>query len=102
MKKVVTAGVLAAAVGLGGCATSMPIGGLYTNIKLPVTATSNSSSAKMGTATCQSVLGLIAQGDCSIEAAMKNGNISKVTHMDWEANNILGIIGNYKLTVYGQ
>ncbi len=102
MNKVIASGILVAALGLGGCATSMPYGGLYTNLKLPITATSNHRGMKSGTATCQSVLGLIAQGDCSIETAMKNGHISKVTHVDWDANNILGIIGNYKLTVYGE
>jgi TRL-like protein family len=102
MKKLIAGSILFAAVGLSGCATSMPIGGLYTNLKLPITATSNHGGTKIGTATCQSVLGLIAQGDCSLETAMKNGHITKVTHVDWEANNILGIIGNYKLTVYGE
>jgi len=33
---------------------------------------------------------------------MKNGNITKISHVDWEAKNILGIIGNYKVTVYGE
>jgi hypothetical protein len=33
---------------------------------------------------------------------MKNGGITKVNHADWEAKNIFGIIGNYKLTVYGE
>lgn len=88
---------------LTGCATSMPVGGLYTELKLPITATGESGkNLKMGTAECMSVLGLIATGDASISAAMRNGGITKVHHVDWEAKNILGIIGNYKVVVYGQ
>jgi hypothetical protein len=88
---------------LMSCASSMPIGGLYTELKLPVTATGEpAKGAKMGTAECMSVLGLVATGDASIQTAMKNGNITRVTHVDWECKNILGIIGNYKVVVYGQ
>ena len=40
-----------------GCATPVPIGTLYTRVKFPVTATSNSSaSSKTGEAECISVL----------------------------------------------
>jgi hypothetical protein len=86
-----------------GCATSMPVGGVYTDVKLPVTATADGGGTpKVGTAECMSVLAMVATGDCSIEAAKKNGGITKVYHVDWEANNILGIIGKYKVVVHGQ
>ncbi|MDH5480784.1 MAG: TRL-like family protein [Nitrosomonas sp.] len=87
---------------LTGCATSFPVGSLYTEIALPVNATSaGAKSPKVGTASCTSILTLLATGDCSIEAAKKNGNISTVSHVDWDAKNILGIYGEYKITVYG-
>jgi TRL (tRNA-associated locus)-like protein len=86
-----------------GCATSFPIGTLYTELKLPVTVTANNGTAtKVGTAECISVLALVAIGDASIEAAKKDGGITKVHHVDWEVENILGIIGKYKVTVYGE
>jgi hypothetical protein len=85
-----------------GCATAYPVGGLYTELKLPVAADGAGQSLKVGTAECTSILGLVATGDASFEAAMKNGGIRKVNHADWDAKNILGIIGNYKLTVYGE
>ncbi len=86
-----------------GCATSYPIGTLYTELKLPVTATANNGTAtKVGTAKCISVLALVAIGDASIEAAKKDGGITKVHHVDWEVENILGVIGKYKVTVYGE
>jgi len=88
---------------LTGCATSMPMGGLYTELKLPVTATGEGvKNLKMGKAECTSVLSLVAIGDASIEAAKQNGGITKVSHVDWEAKNILGIIGTYRCVVYGQ
>jgi hypothetical protein len=85
-----------------GCATPYPVGGLYTELKLPVATGTNVNATKTGTAECMSILGLIATGDASLNAAMKNGNITRISHVDWEARNILGIIGNYKLTVYGE
>jgi hypothetical protein len=91
------------AIFVAGCATPYPVGSLYTGVKLPVTATSNSGKGlKMGVAECQSILGLVAIGDASIEAAMRNGGITEVHHIDWEAENILGIIGKYKTIVYGK
>lgn len=103
MKKMKLAVALIAAGMLAGCATSVPLGGLYTELKLPIAATSNNGkSTKTGTAECMSVLGLVATGDCSIEAAKKNGGITKVNHIDWDARNILGIIGNYKTVVHGE
>jgi hypothetical protein len=101
MKKIFASALLASSVALTGCATSVPVGGLFTNIELPVGATSNAQATKTGSATCQSILALVAMGDCSIEAAKKNGNITSVSHADWKANNILGIIGNYELVVHG-
>lgn len=103
MRKIGLAFALGAAGMLMGCATTMPIGGLYTEVKLPVAVTSNSSaSQKVGVAQCTSVLSLVATGDCSIDAAKKNGGIAKVNHVDWDAKNILGIFGTYKVTVYGE
>jgi hypothetical protein len=88
---------------LMGCATMIPMGGLYTRVKLPMTATSNSgASSKTGEAQCISVLSLIAVGDCSIDAAKKNGGITKVNNVDWDTMNILGIYGSYKVIVSGE
>ncbi len=85
-----------------GCATPFPVGTFYTEIKLPVQAVSEDASySKVGVATSNTVLGIIATGDSSIRAAIQNGGIKKVKFIDWDAKNILGIIGEYKTTVYG-
>ena len=96
-------GLFAAAALLSGCASSFPIGGIFTDVTIPVTATGNvGKGSKTGEAVCTSVLSLVATGDCSIEAAKRNGGITKVYSVDWKANNILGIIGNYKVIVIGE
>jgi hypothetical protein len=88
---------------LMGCATIMPMGSVYTGTKLPFMTTSNSGvSTKTGEAMCVSILGLVAVGDCSIEAAKKNGGITKVNHVDWNVNNILGVYGSYTVIVSGE
>jgi len=89
---------------LSGCASPYPMGALYTELKLPTAATSNASTAKekVGTSMCTSVLGLVATGDASLETAMKNGGITKIHHVDWDAKNILGVYGEYRCTVYGE
>ncbi len=84
-----------------GCATYLPLGVVYTEVDLPVAATANQRGPKKGTSTCKSVLTLLAFGDASIEAAAKNGGITNITHVDWSAENILGIYGVYTVTVYG-
>ena len=101
MKKTILVGLLIGAGTLSGCASSMPIGTLYTELKLPISAT-GAKGSKEGTAECQSILSLVATGDCSIETAKKNGGITKISNVDWETKNILGIIGNYKIHVYGE
>ena len=103
MKKILgVMGIAIALFALTGCATSIPVGQLYTGVKLPTTATSNTNATKTGTATCSSVLSLIAVGDCSIETAAKNGGITQIQSADLEVNNILGIYGSYTTIVRGQ
>lgn len=40
------------------------------------------NSCKVGKAKCDNYFGLVQLGDCSYEAAMKNGRISHVNHHD--------------------
>jgi len=102
MKKVLVAIVLTMLFALYGCAGLIPAGSIYSGVKMPLGATANSgAAAKTGEATCISILSLISFGDCSIDAAKKNGGITKVTHVDWDVQNILGIYGKYTVVVSG-
>jgi hypothetical protein len=103
MRKMLVLAFVALCFIITGCATSMPMGEFYTELKLPIAATGEAAkNNKVGVAECTSILGLVATGDASIDTAMKNGGITKVSHIDWQAKNILGIIGTYKVIVYGQ
>ena len=95
-----------AAVVVSGCASSYPQGVLYTKLNLPVTVGDGKvldvGKQKVGTSTSQSILGLIATGDSSIDAAAKSAGIKTIHYVDWNVENILGLIGTYKCTVYGE
>jgi hypothetical protein len=94
--------ILILAVLVSGCATPLPVGALYTEIKAPVAVGSEGLSySKVGVAKSTSILGLVATGDASIKAASENGGIKKVKYVDYSAKNILGLFGEYTTTVYG-
>jgi len=94
--------VLLSSLLLAGCATQIPLGVALTDNTLPLQVGDHSSGTKVGTATSKSYLGLIAVGDASLETACKNGGITKISHVDWKVKNILGFIGEYTITVYGE
>lgn len=80
-----------------------PLSGfLYTDVKAPLVATSNSGASKVGTSEATSILGWVATGDASIDAAARSAGISKIHHVDEQSTNILGIIAKYKVYVYGE
>ncbi len=114
MKKLATSALVLAAVFvsatfLTGCAGlgQVPVPGfLYSEYKAPAydvtTETTATGVSKVGKATCESILGLIALGDCSIEAGKKAGGITKVAAIDYEYKNILGVYATYMIKVSGQ
>lgn len=86
-----------------GAYVAAPLTGfLYTDVKAPMAVTSNEGSTKVGTAKAQTILGLVATGDASIEAAAKSAGITKIHHVDYEANSILGVIASFTVVVYGE
>ncbi len=106
MKKPALTALLAAVLLAGAsCASTKPVGILYTDIRVPVTtgnAADATASPKVGVAVSKSVLGLVATGDSSITAACANGGIRKIHHVDWEANSILGLFSTYRCVVWGE
>lgn len=80
---------------------------LYTNLKTPMphvaAQTNDTPFSKVGAASCTSYLGLVALGDCSTNAAMENGGITKIHHVDTRIKSILcGVYEKYTLVVYGE
>ena len=87
-----------------GCATvkTPAAGWVYTHVMAPEGVTSNSGSSKVGTGMVTSYLGWVALGDASINTAARNAGITKIQHVDYESKSILGIVGWYTVTVYGE
>jgi len=86
---------------LAGCATYWPGGAIFVDGKMGVQAGSGAAD-KTGRACMTSILGLVATGDASIEAAKAAGGIKEVVNMNYEVNNILGVYGQYCLVVKGR
>jgi len=56
---------------------------------------------KKGMATSTGTICFV-EGDASLKAAMENGGITKVHHVDYKVKNILGIIGSTTTIVWGE
>jgi hypothetical protein len=96
--------VLLLAVLLGGCAVaSSPVTGvMYANVKAPLTATTSTEEPqRVGRASARSILGIVASGDASIQTAARNGGITEIHHVDYEASNFFGVLAEYTVVVYG-
>jgi hypothetical protein len=103
MRKLLAMILLAGFLTSCGAFVGAPVTGfLYTDVKAPLAVTANEGSTKVGTAKMQSILGLVATGDASIEAAAKSAGITKIHHVDYEANSILGIVASFTVVVYGE
>lgn len=90
------------ALTMSSCGAVGMIGGIYTGDTQPVAVTSNSVGYKVGTSSCVSVLGIVAVGDGGINAAAKDGNITKISHIDRKTISVLGLFTTYKYFVYGE
>lgn len=85
---------------LTGCASFVPMGMYYTEGKMGL-QDNGGAATKTGRACMKSVLGMVSTGDASVAAAKVNGGITKVATIDYEVENILGVIGEYCLVVTG-
>ena len=75
---------------------------LFGDVKGPYIATDNVGDSKTGTSEAMTILGLVALGDASIDAAMKDGGITKVQRADYHTFNILGVYAKLTMTVKGE
>jgi TRL-like protein family len=89
---------------LTGCSAfgHAPVTALVTwDMKGPVSAGPAMTSPKVGRAEAWGIL-VFATGDASISAAMRNGAITRIHHVDHETMNILGVYAKYTTVVYGE
>ena len=71
------------------------------DMKGPVSAGPATASPKVGRAHAWGIL-VYATGDASIEAAMRNGGITRIHYVDNDTLNILGVYAKYTTIVYGE
>lgn len=93
--------IVIVAFSLSGCAL------LYNDLKTPLPSLSvegdTQARTHIGKSSCESYVWVVAVGDCSVETAMKNGNISKVHHVDSEFKSFFfGIYTRFTTVVYGE
>ena len=74
---------------------------IFTDVQGPIATNPGTMGSKVGMAESQAILGLIAQGDSSIDTAAKNGSITEVTHVDFKSWSILGILSKFTTVVHG-
>lgn len=102
MKKLLFGGIIAAMFSSCAMVQSPVMATLYTDVKAGAMVTSNNLGKKVGSGEASSILGIIATGDASIESAAKKAGISKVSHVDYQSKNILGLYATYTIWVYGE
>jgi TRL-like protein family len=88
-----------------GCAMSMgnPVtGALYSGNQGPTAATSNPIGAKKGESCAMSILGIVGLGDASIASAAKAGGVSKISTVDSNNFQVLGIYATNCTVVTGE
>ncbi len=104
MKKLLFVAAIAAVA--SGCVYVTPANSITAPIALDVQCPAGSvdndvKPAKMGTATASGII-LFCEGDASLKAAMDNGGIKKVHHVDYKTKNILGIVSSATTIVWGE
>jgi len=81
-----------------------PVLGLIINdVRGPVTVvTSTTPGPRTGKAVATTILGLVAYGDTGIEAAARNGGITRIMTVDYDSYNILGVYARFTTIVTGE
>lgn len=105
--KLATGGAMAVILlGCGGF--GYPIGSLYTGMQTPHSMARNETSGagktgdKHGEACATGILGAVAFGDASLDAAKKAGGVSEIHSVEFHGTSILGIYSQGCTEVHGK
>ena len=81
-----------------------PLGAIFSDVKAPMDIDFNQTAApsKSGEAMMTSILGAVSWGDCSINAAAKDGGLSTIDSADYKYYNILGVYQTFTTIVHGK
>ena len=97
-------------VALSGCAGPFmtapvvpPQGLLFSSTSAPLDVDLDKTQlgSKQGTASTACILGLVAFGDASTQAAARSAGITTINHADYKTFNVLGLFSSYTTVVYG-
>jgi len=105
MKRVLAVAIGLVCVSLTGCLSApfQPPCGAVAITKAPLSTDGNwKVGKKSGASTSKCVLGLYAWGDCSVTAAARNGELTKVDYLDYSYLNVIGIWQEVTVTAYGE
>lgn len=97
--------VLSLAAFASGCfaqAASPVTGVFYSDVKAPLDAEGDAQAVREGQACTTSILGMVATGDASIEAAKEEGGITDVATVDYSSSGVLGIFAEFCTIVHGE
>lgn len=89
------------AAGLGQMTTHGAGSGLLWSDTVGAVGLGSGSGSKSGQSTSKSILGLVAYGDSSIQAAAQSAGITRIASIDRKFANILGIYAETTTIVYG-
>ncbi len=92
--------LIVAALAVSACASYHPRGFLYTETTMGIES-GDAKNTKTGRACVNSYFGLVAVGDASLEKAKADGDIHEIASINYEVNNVLGMVANYCLVVRG-
>jgi hypothetical protein len=100
----VVCGLLAGCASVAWAPVMPPSGFAYTNTKAPLDIDLNKTQlgARKGEASSVSILGLVAYGDASTQAAATAGGLNTINHADYRSWSLLGIYSKYTTVVYGE
>ena len=93
---------------VSGCAVHAPVvpplAGVYTDIRAPLDVDFEATKVapKKGVSSSMCILGLVATGDASTEAAAREGGISTIHSADYSYFNVLGVYQRYETIVHGE
>jgi TRL (tRNA-associated locus)-like protein len=98
------------ATGLSGCAGiafagtgAIGFSGLYSNTAGHQYVNDQTLlCAKSGEGCVTSILGIVTTGNASVTETAHKASISRVTHIDYRFENILGLYAKYCAVVYGE
>lgn len=92
-----TAGIFAAVAICGllfttGCVSDRPLGGIWTEATYDIQGNGGAlANLKVGTSEAKCYFGMVGLGDCSIDAAVKNGGIKDIKYVDRKVLNTFGL-----------